>query len=100
MCGRQTTSDKERIDNEESVKVLEKATVKFMTMELKLRDEGLENMEKGISMLDGEGQVQEQGSERGESRKQLKKVGIRGKSVCSTLSSVIVSKLKCSYFHG
>ena len=64
MCGRQTTSDKERIDNEESVKVLEKATVKFMTMELKLRDEGLENMEKGISVLDGEGQVQEQGSQR------------------------------------
>lgn len=35
MCRRQTTSDKKGIDNEESVKVLEKATVKFMTMEPK-----------------------------------------------------------------
>ena len=43
MCRRQTTSDKERIDNEESVKVLEKAAVKFMTMELKLRDEWLQD---------------------------------------------------------
>lgn len=51
MCGRQTTSDKERIDNEESVKVLEKAAVKFMTMELKLRDEGLEIWRKGLECL-------------------------------------------------
>lgn len=36
-------------------------------------------MEKGVRVFDREGQVQEQGSERGESRKQLKKVGTRGK---------------------
>lgn len=42
MWERQATSDKKGIDNEESVKVLEKAAVKFMTMEPKLRDEGLE----------------------------------------------------------
>lgn len=31
-----------------------------MAMEPKLRDEGLENMEKGIRGFDGKGQVQEQ----------------------------------------
>lgn len=57
-------------------------------------------MEEGIRVFEGEGQVQEQGSERGECRKQLKKVGTRGKLLCLTLSSVIPSKLKCFYFHG
>lgn len=57
-------------------------------------------MEKGVRVFDREGQVQEQGSERGESRKQLKKVGTRGKIMCLTLSSVTLKKLKCSYFHA
>lgn len=57
-------------------------------------------MEKGVRVFEGEGQVQEQGSERGESRKQLKKVGTRGKIMCLTLSSVTLKKLKCSYFHA
>ena len=53
-----------------------------------------------IRVFDGEGQVQEQGSERGESRTMLKKVSTRGKILRLIFSSVILSKLTCFYFHG
>ena len=99
MCRRQATSDKKGMDNEESVKQLEKATVKFMTMEPKLEMKDSKMWRKGLEFLMEKVKFRSK-VERGECRKQLKKVETRGRLLCLTLSSVIPSKLNCFYFHG